>query len=558
MKRYIQAYILILISLNPIISQDNKNHHLAPYINDREKELFYQMYVEHSEEIPDNWQSERKIQNENLYNYNLPFIKKDFRVNDDFGDAYQFFADIAVGDSGNFIIVWVDERQEDRYVYAQRFDKNGVALSQNFNVDSMGVTTKWTPPTVMFYKTGKFLVSWQDYRNANWDVYARRFNHNGKPLQKAFRVNDDFDRTIQGSPSVAIDSSGNTFIVWRDWRDDVGNDERNIYAQLYDPNGNAINGNFLVNPQQNNIDHGAPAVATNKAGHFVVVWEDKRNGNWDIYAKLYNHRGEVILENFRVNDDSGTRNQWYPEVAVDESGNFIIVWQDYRNGNWDIYAQRFDSNGIPLGQNFRVNDDLGSSDQWYPTVAVDDLGNFVIVWEDKRNDSGDIYGQRYNHEGVPLGNNFIINTEKSNRQGAPRVKLWNGKIYTVWESIHDPTAGYDIWANVLDWNDPYTRIAENGSAGVSTYHLAQNYPNPFNPTTTIQYTLPKAGKVILKIYNSLGQVVRTLVEEHQPAGRYTVQWNGRDDFGRQMPAGIYFYRLKAGQFEQVRKMVLVR
>ncbi|NOX36420.1 MAG: T9SS type A sorting domain-containing protein [Calditrichaeota bacterium] len=102
-------------------------------------------------------------------------------------------------------------------------------------------------------------------------------------------------------------------------------------------------------------------------------------------------------------------------------------------------------------------------------------------------------------------------------------------------------------------------IAENEQTGApDAFNLLPNYPNPFNPGTTIRYHLPRASRVKLQVYNPLGQVVRTLVEGQQPAGRYTVQWDGRDASGRQLPAGVYFYRLKAGQFEQVRKMVLVR
>jgi len=99
---------------------------------------------------------------------------------------------------------------------------------------------------------------------------------------------------------------------------------------------------------------------------------------------------------------------------------------------------------------------------------------------------------------------------------------------------------------------------DNYSIQPFKFSLGQNYPNPFNPITNITYTLPKASQVKMVIYNDLGQEVRMLVNKHQPAGRYTVQWDGRDRFGNPVPSGVYFYKLKAGNFVQNRKMILMR
>ena len=91
------------------------------------------------------------------------------------------------------------------------------------------------------------------------------------------------------------------------------------------------------------------------------------------------------------------------------------------------------------------------------------------------------------------------------------------------------------------------------------FSLASNYPNPFNPATTIQYALPHAADVQLTVYNVVGQVVRTLVAEHQSAGRYIVAWDATDDSGHSLSAGIYFYRLQAGgEFHAVKKMLLLK
>ncbi len=97
-----------------------------------------------------------------------------------------------------------------------------------------------------------------------------------------------------------------------------------------------------------------------------------------------------------------------------------------------------------------------------------------------------------------------------------------------------------------------------------TFALSQNHPNPFNSTTLIRYSIPDRNREVrphrttLKIYNILGQEVRTLVDEKQPAGYYQILWDGRDQTGEEVASGIYFYRLKAGKFNKVSKMVVLR
>jgi len=90
------------------------------------------------------------------------------------------------------------------------------------------------------------------------------------------------------------------------------------------------------------------------------------------------------------------------------------------------------------------------------------------------------------------------------------------------------------------------------------YSLSQNYPNPFNPFTEIQYQLPKASKVTIKVFNLLGQEIRTLVDEYKKAGCFIARWDGKDAQGREVPSGIYFCKLQSEEFQRVRKMVLIR
>ncbi|MCL5028237.1 MAG: T9SS type A sorting domain-containing protein [Bacteroidetes bacterium] len=91
-----------------------------------------------------------------------------------------------------------------------------------------------------------------------------------------------------------------------------------------------------------------------------------------------------------------------------------------------------------------------------------------------------------------------------------------------------------------------------------TFSLAQNYPNPFNPSTMIKYELPMSSFVTLKIYNMLGQEVKTLVNEQRESGSYTVDWKGDNNKGQQLASGAYIYRITAGSFVRTMKMVLLK
>jgi len=101
-----------------------------------------------------------------------------------------------------------------------------------------------------------------------------------------------------------------------------------------------------------------------------------------------------------------------------------------------------------------------------------------------------------------------------------------------------------------------------GSASLpKTFALGQNYPNPFNPSTTIQYTIPDvSGEVPVKIhvYNIRGRLVKQLVDKEMKPGRYQIQWNGLDSGGHPVSSGIYLYRIEAGDYNSIRKMVLVK
>lgn len=128
------------------------------------------------------------------------------------------------------------------------------------------------------------------------------------------------------------------------------------------------------------------------------------------------------------------------------------------------------------------------------------------------------------------------------------VAYWSG---------NQNSATYSL--KISQWfNIPPAGVGETENGLPKTYELFQNYPNPFNPATEIKYQLPKVSGVELTIYNVLGEKVRILVQEKKDPGVHHVRWDGINDRGIPVRSGIYFYRLSAGNYKSVRKMILIR
>ena len=107
------------------------------------------------------------------------------------------------------------------------------------------------------------------------------------------------------------------------------------------------------------------------------------------------------------------------------------------------------------------------------------------------------------------------------------------------------------------WGFSGVETSDEIAAVVHAVHLFQNRPNPFSPETRIDFEIPKSGPVELVIYGVNGRLIRTLVNEERTAGAHSIRWDGRDDSGQRVSAGVYFYNLTAPGTKQSRQMVLL-
>ncbi|MDI6809753.1 MAG: hypothetical protein QME66_12345 [Candidatus Eisenbacteria bacterium] len=200
-----------------------------------------------------------------------------------------------------------------------------------------------------------------------------------------------------------------------------------------------------------------PAVAFSKTSYFVV-WQDSRNGPYDIYGSRVKVDGTAI-DTSGILVASGASYQNSPAIAFDRTNdNYLVVWADARVGNYDIYGARVDTFGVVLDSD-PIKICSASGDQLNPKVAFDGTG-FLVIWADKRHGDCDIYGGRVSGSGSPRdGTGFVIANSRTSPTGGdttrvaaeqdlPDVCYGAGNYFVVWSDGRE--RNYDIYATRID------------------------------------------------------------------------------------------------------------
>jgi hypothetical protein len=241
------------------------------------------------------------------------------------------------------------------------------------------------------------------------------------PIGLEFRANT-YTSGAQSYPSIALSATGDFAVTWQSGNQDGST--YGVYAQRYNSAGVAQGAEFRVNtsttgPQQ------FPAIAMDPGGDFVITWSGVGQGdNSDgVYAQRYDTAGVPQGDEFLVNTYT-TQPQRHPAVSMDAAGDFVVVWSSYRQdgSGYGIYGQRYDATGVRKGNEFHVST-YTSDHQASPSVSMDDDGDFVVTWtSDGQDGSGSgIFAKRYNSAGAEQGEEFRVNTYTSSGQSFPSV-----------------------------------------------------------------------------------------------------------------------------------------
>jgi hypothetical protein len=366
-----------------------------------------------------------------------PAFTGEFQVNS-YTSGVQNSSSVAMDSDGDFVVTWQSYHDIDGSgIYARRFNSAGTPAGSEFLVNTFSTNNQYLPSAAM-NSDGNFVITWVSYHNGEeaWDVYARLFDAAGQPAGPEFLVNT-YTSFIQYYPAVAMDSDGDFVIAWQSYFQDGS--RYGVYAQRYFSDGSVNGGEFKVNSFT--TEHqGLPAVAMDAAGDFAITWIGYGDGDSNgIYARLYDRNGITVGTEFRVNTFT-ENNQEDPVIAMDYDGDFVITWRTYLDTSYydDIHARRYNSAGLPVSSEFRVNT-YTTYYQEDPAIAMDAAGDFVISWDSYGQDGSyyGIYAQRYDSAGLPVGTEFRVNsTTTSWETGSATAIDSDGDFVITWTGYY--------------------------------------------------------------------------------------------------------------------------
>ncbi|MFZ4760206.1 MAG: DUF4347 domain-containing protein, partial [Burkholderiaceae bacterium] len=279
---------------------------------------------------------------------------------------------------------------------------------------------------------GSSLVVWHDDAGAG-DVYAQRYDASGAAVGSAFRVNTT-TADAQSTPEVAVGGDGHWWVVWASVdQDAVGTS--GIYAQRYAADGSALGGEFQVNTTTAG-DQSLPSIAVDASGDAVIVWQHGAGTPEDIRGQRFDATGTAQGAEFTVNTVAST-DPMHAKVAMDATGRFVVTWQ---NTNQDgagagIFARLYNAAGTALGTEFQVNQTT-AGDQVLPDVAMNADG-FVVAWMSDGEDGSSfgIVARRFDATGTAVDDAFLVNTTTTSDQRNPQIAMTAGGGFVVtWDS----------------------------------------------------------------------------------------------------------------------------
>lgn len=315
---------------------------------------------------------------------------------------------------------------------------------------------------------GGAIVAWSDARHANRDVFAQRVSATGEAAWLPDGIPICDLPSSQSWPLIVGDTAGGAIVVWGDTRH--GNQDS--YAQRIDADGNKMWDPAGVPVCKHpTLQDDLNAVADGQGG-VIVVWEDWRNGNQDIYAQRLDSSGKPLWDADGVPVYRGVGDQYDPVLIPDGHGGAIFAWWDISTPDWNIFAQRLSAAGTPLWNSVEVPLPVctATGNQGAPFAVTDGNGGVFFVWSDYRNDpnfytSAQLYAQRITADGNILWkpDGISLCDLPVNQQQPACVSDGRGGFIVTWWDERDIFA--DIYAQRINGEGEAMWVDE-GAAGV--------------------------------------------------------------------------------------------
>ncbi len=545
----------------------------------------------------------------------------------------QDYPDLISDGGGGAVIAWWDERGGQHDIYAQRILHTGSARWTTGGVPVCEAAGSQALPRLVPDGSGGAIISWHDLRGATVDIYAQRIDTWGNVLWTVDGVAVCTAVGTQAYPEIARNGTGGAIITWQDER----SSNRNIYAQCIDADGDVQWATDGVALCMAGLNQSYPMIAYDGSGGAIVTWED--NGNVNIYAQrierngYWGYPGPYILAARDIPGDQGgfvnlsweaSRLDPWPEQGIssytvwraigatgmapmiDDDTVILTDMSDLSHGMdgtvlrmeqtptgnfyWklistiDVYYLESYSEIVPT-----LFDSTATSDEHHYFQVIAHTSDPLVFWISPPDSGYSVDNlapaaplsfageQLFVPEGLQLtwdpnnetdlaGYNIYRGTSESFEPGPGSFLTSTPDTFSL-DDGWDWSTGYwykvaavDVHGNEGDFAalGPDMLTGDDPKPLPDASFLAQNFPNPFNPQTMIRFGLKEASHVSLRIYDPAGRLVRVLVDGQRDTGQYEERWGGLDDAGRSVASGIFFYRLVAGNFVQTRKMVFLR
>jgi uncharacterized delta-60 repeat protein len=454
---------------------------------------------------------------------------------------------IAVDDSGNVYVTGYSTGSATEYDYAtikylpngdtawvrryngpgnDRDQANAIAVDDSGYVyvtgRSDGSGTNGDYATIKYYPSGD-------------TVWIRRYSEAGNSYDLAY--------------SITVDNSSHVYVTGTTYNSVTLNDYTTI---KYYPNGDTA-WVRVYNDPANGSDI-AKAIALDHANNVYVSGNSSGTENGYVTIKYYPDGDTAWIRRY---NGSGSEHDIVYAIAVDDSNRLYVTGYSYDSGTLADYVTiKYYSNGDTAW--LRTYNGPGNSNDYANAIAIDDSNNVYVTGYSYNSGTSDDYTTiKY----YPNGDTAWVRTY--NGPGNDYDQAYDiavdgsGSVYVIGYSVGDGT-GEDF--ATIKYVQKTSDVEEETERSEKPYEfdLSQNYPNPFNPTTKIEFTLSKSGFVTLQIYDIVGKKVRTLVSENLSSGYKSVIWDGKNEEGKEVASGIYFYQLKMGDFSEPKKMLLLK
>ncbi|HVN68000.1 MAG TPA: hypothetical protein VMT55_06470, partial [Candidatus Sulfotelmatobacter sp.] len=286
--------------------------------------------------------------------------------------------------AGGALVAWEDSRSNANMIYAQRITAGGQHAWTQGSLPLTKTLSRQGKPVMVPDGKGGAIIAWEDERDplSLKDIYGQRVSGKGELLWDKNGLKICGENGDQAEPDMISDGKGGAILTWTDYRQ--GDRNPDIYAQRVAISGKLLwDGNGVVVCGAPDIQC-SPRIARAKTGGIYIVWTDRGGGSYDIYAQRLNADGKTqwLTDGIPVCQAARTQQNPIPLVLGEK---LMVVWEDYRNGNWDIFANSLSAQGKLLWSADGVPVASLPFTQYSPQVIGWKDGGLIFTWEDYRN-----------------------------------------------------------------------------------------------------------------------------------------------------------------------------